>query len=99
MSTYNNQFYHIGPASQLAEWQTKGFDNIKTSANGKWLLGGKGGRDMEPWIDLDTNDLDQYLVDLGVTSCCLDHQTARAIHTTRSTTVNGDDGFVYLEAE
>jgi len=97
--TYNNFLYHLIPSSQEAESASNGFSGCNKSSDGNWLLCDKGDRDMCMWVDFDVDLLPQYLKDLNLTSCCIDHATALDIVRTTASTDGASDGWSFIPVE
>jgi hypothetical protein len=95
----NNNLYHLVHISQKEERISNGFKGGNYSADGQWIIGDKGDRAMQSWINFDYDSLPQYMKDLGIATCCLEHEAVLEIIKTTTETPNGSSGWTYMEEE
>tara|TARA_R100001244_G_scaffold79451_3_gene62489 strand:+ start:304 stop:567 length:264 start_codon:yes stop_codon:yes gene_type:complete len=79
MSHYDNYMYCICQKAKFAERASRGYPKGYVSKDGEWMIGHKGDQDMHDWIDLDVDELPQWLQDFGMTNCCLSHEIVEGI--------------------
>lgn len=79
---YEEWVYCLCFKKQFAEMLTKGFDGGTYSDDGNWVINDKGSRtNMNTWCVYDESLVPQWMLDMGVTGCCLTYELAHKIIT------------------